>query len=120
MTQKKGILTAATLTGLILLTLLAFGSANVSALFGRDAAPAVQPVQAAQPVQALDGTSQADVQALQDYVVRLESALQTMQIREAQYQQRLQAANQVIMDMQQVQANAGFAANGARLEHDDD
>lgn len=120
MTQKKGILIAGTFTGLILLTMLAFGFSNVSALFGRDSALAVQPVPAMQPVQTLDGSSQADMQALQDYVLRLESTLQTMQIREAQYQQRLQAANQVIVEMQQAQSNAGLAANGRHFEDDDD
>ena len=120
MTQKKGILIAGTLTGLILLTMLAFGFANVSALFGRDDAQTVPPVPALQPGQALESSAPADIQALQDYVLRLESTVQTMQLREAQYQQRLQAANQVIVEMQQAQSNAGLAANGRHFEHDDD
>lgn len=114
MSQKKGIIAAGMLTGLVMLTLLALGFTNVQALLKQDATDA----QLAEPLpvlQAPDGASTADVQALQDYAAELEAALQTMQDRETQYRQQLEAANQTITEMQQpVQPNFG------RYEDDDE
>lgn len=121
MSQKKGILIAGTLTGLILMILLAFGFTSVTALF-RQEEPQVdttQPVAPIQVIQPVDGSSQADVQALQDYNAELENALQTMQEREAQYQQQLEAANQTITEMQQpVQPSFGNFEDDDRYEHE--
>ena len=115
MTQKKGILIAGTLTGLILMTLLAFSFTNVATLFARDDAQVVQ------PAQSLESNAPVDSQALQEYATELESALQTMQQREAEYQQQLQAANQTIIEMQQpVQSSPGIYADDDHYEHDDD
>ena len=105
MTQKKSIVIAGTLAGLILMTILAFSFTDISALIPRDQAQSLQP---ATDVQSLDVNSQEDVQALQDYATELESALQIMQDREAQYQEELYTANQTITEMAQP-AQSNFA-----------
>ena len=105
MTQKKSIVIAGTLAGLILMTILAFSFTDISALIPRDQAQSLQP---ATDVQSLDVNSQEDVQALQDYATELESALQIMQDREAQYQEELNTANHTITEMAQP-AQSNFA-----------
>ena len=119
MSQKKGIIAAGMLTGLVILTLLALGFTNVQALLKQDkpAAPLAEPLPALQPA---DGASTADVQALQDYTGELEAALQTMQDRETQYRQQLEAANQTITEMQQpVQPDFGRYEDDDRYEHEE-
>jgi len=74
--------------GLILMTLLALGSASVSAVFGLNNDQAGQAPAFVEPAQAGAGASQADVQALQPYTIALESTLQIMQQRELVYLQQ--------------------------------
>lgn len=123
MTQKKNIVIAGTLAGLVLLTLMAFSFSGTSALFRRDGGQALQPAQGLPPEQSLEVNTQADVQALQDYAAELESTLEIMVDREAQYQEQLNSANQTITEMSQpVQSSYTYEDDDhdEYEEHDDD
>jgi hypothetical protein len=117
MNQKKSIVIAGTLAGLILLTLLAFTFTDTSALLRRNDAQAVLPATAVPTEQSADANAQAQIQALQAYTGQLEAALQIMAEREVQYQQQLNTANQTIMELSQpAQPNFAFGDDG--FEHE--
>ncbi|RMD53135.1 MAG: hypothetical protein D6835_01310 [Candidatus Thermofonsia bacterium] len=133
MDRMKRILTAGTLTGLVLIIALVFGFGRIKAN-GNEAA--ITPEIVVNPVVMPDGTavdlSSPEGQAA--YTQQLEATLQVMQAREAAYQQQIDAANQTILQMQdqintQTQSqnlNARFTGGFSRVgehegwEHDDD
>ncbi len=90
MNRIKGILAAGTLTGLVLITILALSWGNVS---GAAANAPAEPAAIVQPMA-------TDAATLQAQNVQLQNALQTMQAREAQYQAQIEAANQSITQLQ--------------------
>ncbi|MBK6327003.1 MAG: hypothetical protein IPF56_13870 [Chloroflexi bacterium] len=113
MDRMKGILAAGTLTGIILITVLVLGFGNLQALNDNTAVP---PTVVVNPIAMPDGTvsltaaqtGAQDTQALQAYAQQLESALQTMQSREAAYQAQINTANQTVVQLQD-QLNAQTA-----------
>jgi len=118
MNRVKAILAAGTLTGLVLVTILALSLGNAT---GASADGMVAPTTITQPAagQNLAGTQPG-------YTAQLEQSLQTMQAREAQYQAQIEQANQTIMQMQSQpqapQPRTGFVGGGGereRGEHDD-
>lgn len=120
MNRSKGILAAGTLTGLILLTLLALGFAWPDV---QDQTTNAQTtLQLEQPAGADIATTDAAtaVQEWQAYSAELESAVRTLQQREAAYQTELQAANQEIEKLQNEVNNASLAqpAGGEREAHE--
>lgn len=99
MDRKRGILAAGTLTGLLLITLLALGFGNLQAKSAEDTA--VAPAAAAVALPQTNGmTTEQALQAWQDYSAQLEQTVQTMQERDAAYQQQLDMANQTIIQLQ--------------------
>lgn len=99
MNRTRGILIAASLTGLVLVTVLALGFGRAIAN-SNDAAT----LPASGPEVSTTGTSQGDLQqqveAWQQYSQKLEQTVRTMQERETQYQQQLASANQAIVQLQ--------------------
>jgi peptidoglycan hydrolase CwlO-like protein len=99
MNRTKGILIAASLTGLVLVTVLALGLGR--AVANSNDAAAVPP---SGPESSTTGTSQNDLQqqieAWQQYSQKLEQTVRIMQERETQYQQQLTSANQTIVQLQ--------------------
>lgn len=94
MDRMKAIFVAGGLTGLVLITVLVLGlrgSVPTSEAASVEAAPV-------EVMGASDGAAQ--VQALLEQNRQLRDAVQTMQAREAQYQQQLEAANQTIQALQ--------------------
>ena len=122
MNRTKGILAAGTLTGLILVTLLALGFSNIGAKSGdeetavsTDSVQAVSdptPITIQQPVD--NSADEAAVQAWQDYATELENTVNTMQQREGEYQTQLDTANQTIIGLQD-QVNSTNAAASTAL-----
>lgn len=106
MTRTKGILAAGTLTGLVLMTILALGWRSAGA--GAADAPLTAAPQTVQ--------TGADAAALQSYATELETAVQTLQARETQYRQQIEAANQTIQQLQASQAQPARGFNGADWE----
>ena len=123
MNRTKGILTAGTLTGLVLVTLLALGFRGVNSQ-AEDATAVPEII--VQPVvsPAADGSQAAPGD--QSYTQQLETALTSMQAREATYRTQLDAANQTIVQLQdQINADraaqtASASANSAYAEYEDD
>ena len=117
MNRIKGILAAGTLTGLVLITILALGWDSVG---GAAANTPVEPAAIVQPMA-------TDAGALQAQNVQLQNVLQTMQAREAQYQAQIEAANQTITQLESQpvaqSANSRASFSGERehegFEHDD-
>ncbi len=132
MTRMKGILTAGTLTGLLLVTALIFGFGNSNGDVASETAvppeiivnPIVMPEEPMENVQVKTttsvqtaptsptGNSQTRGQAVSGdatYTQQLEEALQLMQSREAEYQTQIETANQTIIELQD-QTNARIAA----------
>lgn len=123
MNRTKGILAAGTLTGLVVITLLALGFGNLGASGGQGetntavSEPAPVIIEQQQPVD--NSADEAAVQAWQEYTTQLENTVQTMQSRENEYQAQLDAANQTIINLQD-QMNTANAAAGAPTHYDDD
>lgn len=116
MNRTKGILGAGTLTGLVLITILALGFGNIRG--GALADTAVGPATTEAPLlpQTKDLTGEEALQAWQTYSTELEQTVRTMQDREAAYQQQLDTANQTILQLQD-QINS---SSGNRSYDDDD
>lgn len=115
MNRTKGILAAGSLTGLVLITILALGFQGLGAAAGDGTQTAVSeptPIVIQQPETGV-GADEA-VQAWQIYSGDLENTVQTMQQREAQYQAQLEAANQTILQLQD-QANSANAAASVQI-----
>jgi len=104
MNRTKGILAAGTLTGLVLITLLALGFGNLRAT--GDSATAVPTTAISTTTTDLplpetgSLTNEEALQAWQEYSAQLEQTVRTMQEREAAYQTQLDAANQTILQLQ--------------------
>jgi septal ring factor EnvC (AmiA/AmiB activator) len=99
MNRTRGILIAASLTGFVLITILALG-------FGRAKVDSTDnsALGLSAPQRTATGTSQASLQqqleAWQKYGQELEQTVRIMQARESQYQQQLDSANQTIVQLQ--------------------
>lgn len=129
MNRTKGILAAGTLTGLVLITILALGFGNLRADRNADVAAetAVSPVNmsaattvsSAADAQINEEAVQA-VQAWQQYSAELEETVRTMQTREAAYQAQLEAANQTILQLQDSINTANSSASFYNDDGDDD
>ncbi len=113
MNRTKGILAAGTLTGLVLMTLLALGFSNIGAKSGDEETAVTEPTSAPvvieQPVD--NSADEAAVQAWQDYAAQLETTVNTMQSRENEYQAQLEGANQTIIQLQDQVNSANAAAS---------
>lgn len=122
MNRTKGILAAGTLTGLVLVTLLALGFGNLKGSTDQEktAVSDPTPVIIQQPID--NSGDEAALQAWQDYTTDLENTVSTMQAREREYQTQLDSANQTIIQLQdQVNsANAAASRAPAYFEDDDD
>lgn len=114
MNRTKGILAAGTLTGLVLITILALGFGNLQAKSVEDTA--VAPATEVTLPQTNGLTAEEALQAWQDYSAELEQTVRTMQDRDTVYQQQLDAANQTILQLQD-QINS---ANNPPAYYDDD
>jgi small-conductance mechanosensitive channel len=99
MSRMKGILVAASLTALVLVTFLALGFGNVIAGPAEPTAAAAT-LSASTTAKTGNGTVEQQLQAWQDYSHELENTVSIMQLREAQYQQQLAAASQAIGQLQ--------------------
>lgn len=125
MSRKKGILAAGSMTGFILLAILALGFRNISAN-GGEGQNAVftesAPLTLQQPEPGTDAETAS--QAWQTYSRQLEDVVQTMQQREADYQAQLEQANQTILQLQEQLNNANvgsaYQINPATAAGDDD
>ncbi len=99
MNRLKGIFVAGTLTGLVLITILALGFGKVRAKPVENTADTL-----AVPGNSLTTTSDSEIkqqlQGWQTYSAELEQTVRIMQEREAQYQQQLDSANQIIIQLQ--------------------
>lgn len=95
MDRKKGILAAGTLTGLVLITLLALGFGNLGATADNATAVSQQP-----QIVTTDPAAQDAVQAWQEYSAGLEQTVRTLQERENAYQSQIDSANQTIVNLQ--------------------
>ena len=115
MNRKKGILTAGTLTGLVLITILVLGFRNLQAK--SDETEVVVPSAEVDAPQTKDLAADEALQAWQDYSIRLEQAVLTLQARDAAYRQQLDAANQTILQLQD-QINSAPAPGSSR-EHEE-
>lgn len=119
MNRVKGILAAGTLTGLVLVTVLALGFKSVKSQTQESTAVPeiiVQPVIESAPMPASDaatttGSSQP-TNTGQSYIQQLEETLTTMQGREAVYRDQIDAANQTILQLQD-QINTDRTAQAA-------
>ena len=116
MNRTKGILAAATLTGLVLITLLALGLRSVgagSAVGGGKEVTNPARIEIQQPVDSA-ATNEA-LESWQTYSSDLENTVQILQEREAAYQLQIEAANEAILQLQdQVNdANATINQQGA-------
>lgn len=124
MNRTKGILAAGSLTGLVLLTMLALGFNRIGAGGEGAGETAVsEPTTLIIQEPPLEPDASQAVQAWQTYGRDLETAVQTMQGREAQYQTEIEAANQTILQLQE-QVNAAnntlSASTSTYYEDDDD
>ena len=124
MNRTKGILAAGTLTGLVLVTLLALGFRNIGVKTDEGAATAVpEPTPIVVEEQPVDNSAdEAAIQAWQEYTAQLENTVNTMQSRENEYQVQLDSANQTIIQLQDQinSANAAPVVNSAPASYEDD
>ena len=115
MNRTKGILAAGSLTGLVIITMLALGFSSIGASWGGEKETAViepTPIVIQEPQPEQDASKA--VRAWQKYGRELESTVQTMQQREAQYQAEIEAANQTILQLQD-QVNGANAAASVQI-----
>ena len=115
MNRTKGILAAGSLTGLVMITMLLLGFSSIGASWGGEKETAViesTPIVIQEPQPEQDASKA--VRAWQKYGRELESTVQTMQQREAQYQAEIEAANQTILQLQD-QVNGANAAASVQI-----
>ena len=98
MSRTKGILIAASLTGLVLVTILVLGFGRVIASSDDVTGLATTPPHIASTGKS-NGDLQQELKAWQQYAQELEQTLRNMQERETQYQQQLELANQTIVQL---------------------
>lgn len=122
MNRSKGILAAGTMTGLVLITILALGFGNFGVKSAADTA-VTPPANEIPAPQTRDMTSEQALQAWQTYSTELEQTVHTMQDRESAYQQQLDAANQTILQLQDQMNNTNsvraFVDDDDRYEHEE-
>lgn len=128
MDRTKSIIIAGTLTGLVLITFLAFGFKGLNPFSTPDNASALAQPTSDTLSQIQESSANAEaLQSWQQYSHELEQAVQVLQQREANYQAQIEMANQTIMQLQeQLNAvNAGQQMNtnprlffGEREEHE--
>lgn len=112
MNRTKGILAAGSLTGLVLITVLALGFSGLGAWGTGEAETAVtEPTPTIIQEPQVDQNASETVRAWQKYGRDLETTVQTMQEREAQYQAEIEAANQTILQLQDQVNSANAAAS---------
>ncbi|MGD2079090.1 MAG: hypothetical protein PVH18_11955 [Chloroflexota bacterium] len=119
MNRRNGIIIALSLTGLVLITILAlgFGRAKAQSSDGTGVPPVAPQLPAGGQE---DGDVRQELKAWQAYSRQLEQTVLIMQDRETQYQQELDAANQTIGQLQD-ELNSGNRL-GTRFfsgEHDE-
>lgn len=99
MNRTKGIIVAASLTGIVVVAMLALGFGSVIA---SSADPAGQPP--ASPEVTSNATNigdlQQEIEAWKQHSQQLEQTVLIMQQRETRYQQQLASANQTIVQLQ--------------------
>ncbi len=120
MNRTKGIIAAGTLTGLVLITLLALGFGNLRAAGGSDTAVPNAPTAELPTPDTSVQTNDEALQAWQEYSAQLEQTVRTMQEREATYQTQLDAANQTILQLQNDINSANASAPAYTGDDDDD
>jgi hypothetical protein len=109
MNRRKAIIVAASITGIVLVTILALGFDSVIAKSND-----VQQLPVTPDVSSSDANSsglQKDLLAWQQYSQQLEQTVIVMQQRETQYRQQLASANQTIVQLQ----NEINSSNSLRL-----
>jgi hypothetical protein len=115
MSRTKGILAAGTLTGLVLITILALGFGSLQAQSSRNM-PFVPATEVGiPPTNSL--ANEETLQAWQDYSAQLEQTVRVLQERDIAYQQQLEASNQTILQLQD-QMNSGRSTFGEHEEHE--
>jgi hypothetical protein len=115
MNRTKGILAAGSLTGLVLMTMLALGFSGLGAWgTGEEETAVSDPITTVIQEPQMDQNAGETVRAWQKYGRDLETTLQTMQEREAQYQAQIEAANQTILQLQD-QVNSANAAPSIQI-----
>lgn len=122
MSRMKALFAAGGLTGLVLATILALGLRDTLAS-GSSAAPALDtslPVTAPAAPAVAPTLSAGEEQALREQNQQLRAALQTMQEREALYQQQVETANQSLLQLQSAQQAAPPAWSFAENFDEDD
>ena len=120
MNRIKGILTAGTLTGLVLITALVFGFSKSNGNgVTETAVPSgiiINPIVVPSEID-----TQTAVSGDANYTQQLEGTLQLMQSREAEYQTQIEAANQTILQLQdQVNLLAAPVSASEYTEYEDD
>jgi len=119
MNRLQGILAAGTLTGLIIITVLAFSWRDAA---GQQGSLPAEGSLDSRPANAAminnDGDVQAQIAGLQRYNEQLESAVQIYQAREAQYQQQIELANQALQ--QQTRTRREYEWEEHEHEYEDD
>lgn len=100
MNRTKSIIIAASLTGLVLITILALGFGKVGANSVKDVSLPPAATQSSSAGMSNEELQQ-ELQAWQQYSRELEQTVRVMQGREGQYQQQLDTANQVILQLEE-------------------
>ena len=115
MNRTKGILAAGSLTGLVIITMLALGFSSIGASWGGEKETAViEPTPTIIQEPQVDQNASETVRAWQKYGRDLETTVLTMQEREAQYQAQIETANQTILQLQD-QVNGANAAASVQI-----
>ncbi len=123
MSRTKSILAAGSLTGLVLITILALGLRSINADSGTESSSAADSQTRIEIQQPQSGaTADEALQSWQTYSSDLENTVQIMQEREAAYQSQIEAANLAIIELQDQVSSANTAVNqmGADTHYDDD
>jgi hypothetical protein len=115
MSRTKGILAAGTLTGLVLITILALGFGSLQAQPSRTATAVPATEVGVPPTNSL--ANEETLQAWQAYSSQLEQTVRILQERDIAYQQQLEASNQTILQLQD-QINGGQSSFGEHEEYE--
>ncbi len=115
MDRMKGILTAGTLTGLVLMVALVFGFNDQGV---KETATPTGPDIIVNPIVVPEGSNAETADST--YIQQLESAVQTMQSREAEYQTQIETANETILQLQDQVNSSRSSYNEYEYDDDDD
>jgi len=125
MNRMKGILAAGTLTGLVIITVLALGFGSLGAVSDSGTAVPEETFELPLP-QPTDDNNDEALQAWQQYSAELEQIVRSMKDRENTYLSQTDLANQTILQLQD-QLNAvdssssnigAFTDDGGHEEHE--